>query len=54
MLALVCLLGSLGYGAGYEGYSDRKLYVGVYTPEHEYGWVISHKEIYLDTIFTKR
>lgn len=53
MLAVILALGSLGYGAGYEGFSDGKLYFGLYTPTAEYGWVLTEKEIYLDTIFTK-
>lgn len=44
----------LGYGVGYEGYSDGKLYVGVYTPTTEYGWVVTEKEIYLDTVLEKK
>lgn len=54
MLALVTLLVSLGYGVGYEGYENGKLYVGTYTPNAEYGWVVTEREIYLDTVFEKR
>jgi hypothetical protein len=43
----------LGYGAGYEGYSDGKYYFGTYTPSAEYGWVVTDREIYLDTILEK-
>ena len=38
---------------GYEGYENGKVYVGVYTPQCEYGYVITHNEIYLDTILEK-
>lgn len=52
MFALAMIMLS-GYGVGYEGYDNNKLYVGVYTPSVEYGYVITEKEIYLDTIFVK-
>jgi hypothetical protein len=45
------ILGILGYGVGYEGYDNGKLYFGIYTPNAEYGWVVTHNDIYLDTIF---
>jgi hypothetical protein len=53
MFSMFFVVFSLGYGIGYEGYSDEKLYFGVYTPQAEYGWVVSNREIYLDTIFEK-
>lgn len=53
MFALL-LFASLGYGVGYEGYDHGKLYFGVYTPTAEYGWVLTEKEIYLDTVFVKK
>lgn len=43
-----------GYGIGYEGYRDNKLYIGLYSPNIEYGYAISDKEIYLDTVYIKR
>jgi two-component SAPR family response regulator len=43
----------VGYGVGFEGVDGGKLYVGVYTPEAEYGWVVTNREIYLDTVFQK-
>lgn len=52
MLTLAMVLGMLGYGCGYEGYEDGKVYVGVYTPQSEYGFVIKNSEIYLDTVYT--
>lgn len=44
----------LGYGFGYEGYDNGKYYLGVYTPSAEYGWIVTEKEIYLDTVFEKK
>jgi hypothetical protein len=54
MYSILILASMLGYGVGYEGYSAGKLYFGVYTPKTEYGWVVTNKEIYLDTIFEKK
>ena len=54
MLALLTLFCSLGYGVGYEGYENGKLYVGAYMPNAEYGWVVTEREIYLDTVFEKK
>jgi hypothetical protein len=53
MLTLLLWAGMLGYGVGYEGYSDGKVYVGTYTPKAEYGWVVTDRGIYLDTILEK-
>jgi len=53
MLTLVTLVGMLGYWAGFEGYSDGKLRIGLYTPGAEYGYVVTNREIYLDTVFEK-
>lgn len=54
MVALIFGMFMVGYGAGYEGYDNGKYYFGVYTPTVEYGWVVSEKEIYLDTVLEKR
>lgn len=54
MLVLLTLFFCSGYGVGYEGYSSGKLYVGTYTPKVEYGWVVTDREIYLDTVFEKK
>lgn len=54
MLTLLFGMFMVGYGAGYEGESNGKYYFGVYTPTHEYGWVVSDSEIYLDTVLEKR
>ena len=54
MFMLVTLAGVLGYGAGFEGYSGGKLYFGLYTPNAEYGYVVTNREIYLDTVFEKK
>lgn len=54
MLDFVVLIMFCGYGIGYEGYSDNKLYIGLYAPNVEYGYVITEKEIYLDAVYVKR
>ena len=43
----------LGFGFGFEGFEDGKLYVGIYTPQAEYGYVITSEQVYLDTILEK-
>jgi hypothetical protein len=48
------MMGMLGYGVGYEGYDDGKWYFGAYTPSCEYGYVVTDKGIYLDTIFSEK
>ena len=53
MFGFVVAIIFCGYGIGYEGYDDGKLYIGLYCPSVEYGYVISEKEIYLDTVFIK-
>ena len=47
-LTMIC-----GLFIGYEGYDDGKLYIGIYTPACEYGWVVTNREVYLDTIYNK-
>ncbi len=54
MLTLLFSLCMVGYGAAYEGTDNGKYYFGVYTPTHEYGWVMTDSEIYLDTVLEKR
>ena len=54
MMFFVSLIFSLGYGAGFEGYENGKLYFGLYTPNAEYGYVVTEREIYLDTVLEKR
>lgn len=54
MIGILLVIFSSGYGVGYEGYSNGKLYVGTYTPNMEYGWVVTENEIYLDTVLEKR
>jgi len=39
---------------GFEGFINGKVYVGIYTPKKEYGYVITENEIYLDTVYEKR
>ena len=50
---MITLVTMLGMFVGFEGYDNGKVYVGIYTPQCEYGYVITQKEIYLDTVFTK-
>ena len=50
MLTIAMMLSMM---VGYEGYENGKVYVGVYTPTTEYGYVVTASEIYLDTIFQK-
>jgi hypothetical protein len=42
-----------GFGVGFEGFENGKAYVGVYTPDAEYGYVITSEQMYLDTILEK-
>ena len=53
MLAALVLIGSLGYGLGYDGYENGKIYFSLLTPQADYGIVVSADEIYCDTIFEK-
>ena len=48
---MITLVTMLGMFVGFEGYDNGKVYVGIYTPQCEYGYVITQEEIYLDTIF---
>jgi hypothetical protein len=50
MLTIATLLSMF---VGVEGVENGKVYVGVYTPQYEYGYVVTPNEIYLDTIFQK-
>lgn len=54
MYSMLVLAWAFGYGMGFEGYDKGKVFVGIYTPKTEYGWVISNQSVYLDTIFEKR
>jgi hypothetical protein len=54
MVAMLTLVFSLGYGAGFEGYNGHELRFGLYTPNAEYGYVVNDREIYLDTVFEKK
>ena len=51
MLTIYTIFGMM---VGFEGYDNGKIYFGVYTPQCEYGYVITPEEIYLDTIFEKK
>ena len=37
----------------FEGYLNGKIYIGIYTPNCEYGYVIKNNEIYLDSVYEK-
>jgi len=43
----------LGYGFGFEGVDGDRVYLGTYTPTHEYGWVVQNGEIWLDVAMEK-
>ena len=43
----------LGYGFGFEGVEGDRVYLGTYTPTHEYGWVVEDGEIWLDVVMEK-
>lgn len=53
MIAIATVLAFLGYGAAYEGHDNGKWHLGVYTPQAEYGWVVTKDSVYLDTVFVK-
>ena len=50
MLTTITLLSMF---VGFEGYLNGKIYVGIYTPNCEYGYVIKNNEIYLDSVYEK-
>lgn len=43
----------LSFFVGFEGYDNDKVYIGIYTPTKEYGYVVKKNEIYLDTVLDK-
>ena len=47
------ILTVLGMFVGFEGYDNGKVYIGIYTPTTEYGYVLTQNEIYLDTVLDK-
>lgn len=53
MYNIVMILGIFGYGVGFEGYDGGKVYFGVYTPNREYGYVVTNREVYLDSVFSR-
>jgi hypothetical protein len=50
MLTLYTIFGMF---VAVEGYDNGKVYIGVYTPQTEYGYVLTQNEIYLDTVLDK-
>lgn len=53
MFDVVFLITFMGFGIGYEGHEDGKMYFGTYTPSREYGWVVTDNEVYLDSVLEK-
>lgn len=53
MYDIILMISFMGFGLGFEGYENGKLYIGAYTPSKEYGWVVTDKEVYLDTVLEK-
>ena len=51
MLTLVMIFGTL---VGYEGQDDENLYVGLYTPQCEYGYIIKKdfSDFWLDSTYS--
>jgi len=49
MLTLYTIFGMF---VGFEGYDNGKVYIGVYTPKVEYGYVITQDAIYLDSTYS--
>lgn len=47
------ILTVLGMFVGLEGYDNGKVYIGIYTPKKEYGYVVKKNQIYLDTVLDK-
>lgn len=43
----------MGYGVGLEGVEGNRVYLGAYTPTHEYGWVMEDGKIWLDVVMEK-
>jgi len=42
-----------GFGFGFEGIEGDRVYLGVYTPTHEYGYVVEDGKIWLDVVMEK-
>lgn len=53
MFSLTLCFSLFGFGIGFEGIDDGKVYIGTYTPEYEYGWVVEDGEIWLDVVMEK-
>jgi len=53
LVLLTVVFGLFGYSCGYEGYEDGRHYIGVYSQDIEYGYIVGFEGIYLDTVMTK-
>lgn len=53
MFDVIFLITFMGFGIGFEGCDEGKMYFGTYTPTREYGWVVTDREVYLDTVLEK-
>lgn len=54
MNSFVLVLSLFGYGVGFEGVDGDKVYIGTYTPQAEYGWVVQNGEVWLDVVVEKK
>ena len=53
MNSFILAFAVLGYGVGFEGVDGDRVYIGTYTPQKEYGWVVQNGEIRLDVEIQK-
>jgi hypothetical protein len=53
MNSFVLVLSLFGYGVGFEGVDGDRVYIGTYTPQKEYGWVVQNGEVWLDVVVEK-
>ena len=53
MNSFILAFAVLGYGVGFEGVDGDKVYIGTYTPQVEYGWVVQNGGIRLDVEIRK-
>lgn len=53
MNSFILAFAVLGYGVGFEGVNGDRVYIGTYTPQTEYGWVVQNGEVHLDVEIQK-